>query len=101
MGGTVTGDTESARASVRTPARNDAAPWTFLYLLAVIAFLVAWVGMGTALVVVTVFVNVTFMAFFLRHVAFSCASVRWAPNDLYGVPEVDLEYRPNVSILVA
>jgi len=97
----MTGRGATPGAAVRLPGRNDAAPWTFLYLLAVLAFLVAWVGIGTSLVVVTVFVNVAFMAFFLRHVAFSCASVRWAPNDLYGVPEVDLEYRPNVSILVA
>jgi 1,2-diacylglycerol 3-beta-glucosyltransferase len=97
----VTGRGVTPGTAVRLPVRNDAAPWTFLYLLAALAFLVAWVGVGTALIVVTVFVNLAFMAFFLRHVAFSCASVRWAPNDLYGVPEVDLEYRPNVSILVA
>jgi 1,2-diacylglycerol 3-beta-glucosyltransferase len=97
----VTGRGVTPGTAVRLPVRNDAAPWTFLYLLAALAFLVAWVGIGTALIVVTVFVNLAFMAFFLRHVAFSCASVRWAPNDLYGVPEVDLEYRPNVSILVA
>ncbi len=97
----MTGRGVTPGTAVRLPGRNDAAPWTFLYLVAVIAFLVAWVGIGTSLVVVTVFVNVAFMAFFLRHVAFSCAAVRWAPNDLYGVPEVDLEYRPNVSILVA
>lgn len=88
-------------ATARPPGRSDAAPWTFLYLLAAGAFLVAWLGAGTALVVGTVFVNLAFLVFFLRHVAFACASVRWAPNDLYGVPEVDLEYRPNVSILVA
>ena len=92
----------TAGASVaRAPGRSDAAPWTFLYLLAGSAFLVAWLGVGPALVVGTIGVNLAFLAFFLRHVAFACASVRWAPNDLYGVPEVDLEYRPNVSILVA
>jgi cellulose synthase/poly-beta-1,6-N-acetylglucosamine synthase-like glycosyltransferase len=97
----MTGSGVAPGTAVRLPGRNDAAPWTFLYLLAGLAFLVASVGIGTSLVVVTVFVNLAFMAFFLRHVAFACASVRWAPNDLYGVPEVDLEYRPNVSILVA
>ncbi|MDQ1585206.1 MAG: hypothetical protein QOH80_571, partial [Actinomycetota bacterium] len=88
-------------APERTPGRSDAAPWTFLYLLAVAGFLVAAFGVNAALIVGTVAVNLAFLVFFLRHVAFACAAVRWAPNDLYAEAEVNLEYRPNVSILVA
>lgn len=80
---------------------GTAAPWTFLYLLAAAALLVAVAGVDTAVLVGSVLVNLAFLAFFLRHVAFASASIRWAPKDLYADTEVDLGYRPNVSILVA
>ncbi len=82
-------------------AAGNAAPWTFLWLLAAGALLVAFVGVDLAMLVASVAVNSTFLLFFLRHVAFASAAVRWAPPDLYGEVEVDLSYRPNVSILVA
>ena len=34
----------------------------------------------------TVGVNLVFLVFFLRHVAFAAAAVRWAPKDLYDAP---------------
>ena len=40
----------TAGTAVRLPGRNDAAPWTFFYLLAAIAFLIAWLGVGTTLI---------------------------------------------------
>ncbi len=63
--------------------------------------LVALLGVDTAIIVASVAVNLAFLAFFLRHVSFAAAAVRWAPKDLYAEYEVDLGYRPNVSILVA
>ena len=82
-------------------ARRDAAPWTFLYLLAAAVFLVAVVGAPQAIAVATVLVDLVFVAFFVRHVAFAMAAIRWAPRDLYGTGEVDIAYTPNVSVLVA
>lgn len=79
----------------------DGAPWTFLYVLAAAALLIAFFGVDRAVLVTSVVVNLTFVVFFLRHLAFATAAVRWAPKDLYDVPEVDLDYRPNVSVLVA
>ncbi len=78
-----------------------AAPWTFLSLLGASALLVAAIGVDTAILVGSVVVNLTFLVFFLRHVGFASAAIRWAPRDLYDVAEVDLDYQPNVSILVA
>jgi 1,2-diacylglycerol 3-beta-glucosyltransferase len=89
-------------SSVSSPAaHNTAAPWTFLYLIAGVAALVALFGVNAAIIGASVAVNLAFLVFFLRHVAFASAAVRWAPEDLYGEAEVDLEYRPNVSLLVA
>jgi cellulose synthase/poly-beta-1,6-N-acetylglucosamine synthase-like glycosyltransferase len=82
-------------------AAATSAPWTFLWILGAAAMLVAMVGVDPAIVVASVTVNLAFLVFFLRHVAFASAAVRWAPRDLYAEAEVDLEYRPNVSVLVA
>jgi 1,2-diacylglycerol 3-beta-glucosyltransferase len=76
------------------------APWTFLVLLGIAVAVIGAVGLGNALVVTTLFVNGVFLLFFLRHVAFAAAAVRWAGRDLYDRVEVDLDYQPNVSILV-
>lgn len=83
------------------PARSAAAPWAFLYLLGGGALLVAVAGVDRAIVAASIAVNLAFLTFFLRHVAFASAAVRWAPKDLYGEAEVDLEYRPNVTVVVA
>ncbi len=79
----------------------EAAPWTFLWLLGGGALLVALAGVDRAIITVSVLVNLSFLVFFLRHVAFASAAIRWAPRDLYDVAEVDIEFRPNVSVLVA
>jgi 1,2-diacylglycerol 3-beta-glucosyltransferase len=90
-----------ADGPLSNPAGNTAAPWTFLYFLAAGAALVALFGVNAAILTASVFVNLAFLAFFLRHVAFAASAVRWAPQDLYAEAEVDLEYRPNVSLIVA
>jgi cellulose synthase/poly-beta-1,6-N-acetylglucosamine synthase-like glycosyltransferase len=98
-----TGRPSDAARGVATAHGPDgtAAPWTFLYLLAAGALLVALAGVDVAVLVGSVVVNLAFLAFFLRHVAVASAAIRWAPKDLYVDNEVDLGYRPNVSILVA
>lgn len=82
-------------------AQRTAAPWTFLYFLAVGGLLVALLGVDRTIITVSIVVNLSFLAFFLRHIAFATAAVRWAPADLYADHEVDLGYRPNVSVIVA
>jgi len=82
-------------------ARNESAPWTLLHLLGGGSLVVALLGVDRAVILASVLVNLAFLVFFLRHVAFAAAAVRWAPKDLYGAAEVDLQYRPNVSVLVA
>lgn len=82
-------------------AQAQAAPWTFLFLLAGGALLVAALGVDASIVATSVAVNLAFLVFFLRHVAFASAAIRWAPKDLYGDAEVDLHYTPNVTVLVA
>jgi len=82
-------------------ARAQATPWTFLYLLGGGALLVAVLGVDASIVAASVGVNLVFLVFFLRHVAFASAAVRWAPDDLYSDVDVDLQYSPNVSVLVA
>ncbi|BEP15759.1 hypothetical protein acdb102_40700 [Acidothermaceae bacterium B102] len=76
------------------------APWTFVVLLGIAVAIIGSVGLGNFLVVTTLAVNGVFLLFFLRHVAFAAAAVRWAGKDLYERVEVDLEYQPNVSLLV-
>lgn len=81
--------------------RERATPWTFLLIGGVALVLAGSTGLDRAILVASVLVNVTFFLFFVRHVAFASAAVRWAGKDLYDVQDVDLEYRPNVTVLVA
>ncbi|MCW2713128.1 MAG: glycosyl transferase, family 2 [Frankiales bacterium] len=81
--------------------RPEGAPWTFLVLGGAALVAVAAFGIGSVLVGATVLINLAFLAFFLRHVAFAAAAVRWAGDDLYDRVDVDLQYQPNVSVLVA
>ncbi|HEV7207275.1 MAG TPA: glycosyltransferase [Mycobacteriales bacterium] len=77
------------------------APWTLLTLTGAIVVLIAVAGLGRTLLYATFGVNIVFLLFFLRHVAFAASAVRWAGTDLYERTDVDLEYLPNVSLLVA
>ena len=83
-----------------TPA-DQAAPWTLLVIAGVAVLMAAVLGVDRAILAATVGVNLVFLVFFLRHVAFAAAAVRWAPRDLYESPEVELGFRPTVSVLVA
>jgi cellulose synthase/poly-beta-1,6-N-acetylglucosamine synthase-like glycosyltransferase len=86
------------------PANRDliavSAPWTFGYLLAAGVLLVALVGVERALLFLVVAMNVVFLVFFLRHIAFAAAALRWAQADLYSPVDLGVAYQPNVSLLV-
>lgn len=90
-----------ARPPASTTTADHAAPWTLVAMAGAAVLLVALLGLDRALLAATVGVNLVFLVFFLRHVAFAAAAVRWAPKDLYESPQVDLEYQANVSVLVA
>ena len=60
-----------ADGPLTNPAGNTAAPWTFLYLLAGGAAMVAIFGVNSAIIIASVLVNSAFLVFFLRHVAFA------------------------------
>jgi len=83
------------------PVQPVGAPWTLLTLAGIGLLFIAFAGVNRTILFATFGVNMVFLLFFFRHVAFAASAVRWAPNDLYDRTEVDLEYLPNVSILVA
>jgi cellulose synthase/poly-beta-1,6-N-acetylglucosamine synthase-like glycosyltransferase len=97
----LTTDQAVARTRRATTPVDQAAPWTLLVLLGAAVLGCAVLGVDRAIMVATVGVNLVFLVFFLRHVAFAAAAVRWAPRDLYDAPEVELGYQPTVSVLVA
>jgi cellulose synthase/poly-beta-1,6-N-acetylglucosamine synthase-like glycosyltransferase len=95
--------TEPAASPARptTTPVDQAAPWTLLIIGGLAVLACAVLGVNRAILAATVGVNLVFLIFFLRHVAFAAAAMRWAPRDLYEAPEVELGYQPAVSVLVA
>ncbi len=91
----------AAGLGVPTLVSPKGVPWTFLLLAGVGALTVGMFGTDRAIYVGVVLIDVVFLIFFLRHVAFAAAAARWAPNDLYETPDLPIDYRPNVSVLVA
>ncbi len=76
-------------------------PWTFLLIIGVGCLAVGVFGPDRAILAGVLAINVVFLVFFLRHIAFASAAARWAARDLYDTPELSVDYQPNVSILVA
>ena len=76
-------------------------PWTFVLIAGLCALTVGVLGGRSAVFCGVLLINAVFLVFFLRHVAFAAAAARWAPADLYETPDLDVEYQPNVSVLVA
>lgn len=76
-------------------------PWTFLILAGVAALAIGLLGVDSAIYAGVVVIDLVFLVFFLRHVAFAAAAARWAPSDLYETPDIGVEYQPNVSVMVA
>jgi 1,2-diacylglycerol 3-beta-glucosyltransferase len=82
-------------------APSPGVPWTFLLVAGAAALTVGIFGTKRAVFVGVVLINLVFLVFFLRHVAFAASAARWAPGDLYETPELLVDYQPNVTVMVA
>jgi hypothetical protein len=75
-------------------------PWSLLFFLAVGAFAVAMLGVDNAVSLAVILVNVIFIIYLMRHMAFASAS-RWVVVDLHQAADLENDFRPTVSVLVA
>jgi cellulose synthase/poly-beta-1,6-N-acetylglucosamine synthase-like glycosyltransferase len=66
----------------------------------VLALGIAFYGLGSVVTAAAFLVEVVFVAFFLRHLAFAASAMSAAPADL-AAPAVDPGFLPPVSVLVA
>lgn len=82
-------------------ATSSGVPWTFLLLAGLAALVVGFFGVRLAVYTGVVVIDLVFLVFFLRHVAFAAAAARWAPADLYETPDISVDYQPNVTVMVA
>lgn len=92
--------TAQPRPPEPAPGRDRAAPWTLVGLAGTVVLVVALFGTPAAVTALAVVIQLVFLAFFLRHLAFAIAAFRNAPGDL-AAPVVDTGYRPSVTVLVA
>jgi cellulose synthase/poly-beta-1,6-N-acetylglucosamine synthase-like glycosyltransferase len=101
--------TSTEAAQLHTPASgsleaDDGAtqgvPWFLVVVVG--AGVLAWrlLGPSLLLTVLAVGVQLVFIAFFARHLAFAVAALQSAPIDL-AAPDVDAGVRPSVTVLVA
>jgi cellulose synthase/poly-beta-1,6-N-acetylglucosamine synthase-like glycosyltransferase len=75
-------------------------PWSFLFFVAVGALTVGILGVDNAVSLAVIAVNVIFIVFLMRHMAFASAS-RWAAVDLHEAADIENDHKPTVSVLVA
>lgn len=78
----------------------NGAPWTLLALTGGAAVVGAVFGLQILVDVIGGSVQIVFIAFFARHLAFAISAMSTAPADLVA-PDVDTGFRPTVSLLVA
>lgn len=83
------------------PDRPRSAPLSLAVLGLLCAGLIVTFGLDRAIFIATICLDVAFLVYFVRHVAFAAAAIRWAPRDLYEAVDIDLGYRPTVTVLVA
>jgi cellulose synthase/poly-beta-1,6-N-acetylglucosamine synthase-like glycosyltransferase len=83
------------------PERPPASPLSLVVLGLMGPGIVMVLGSRRATIAVTITLNVIFLVYFVRHVAFAAAAVRWAPKDLYEGVDLDMGYWPTVTALVA
>lgn len=76
-------------------------PWRSLIFVGVSVLLVVRFGINRVILGLTLFLNLSFLVFFLRHLAFAAAAIRWAPRDLYEAVDIEVGELPTVSVLVA
>ncbi|MBX5447743.1 MAG: glycosyltransferase family 2 protein [Acidothermus cellulolyticus] len=91
----------SFRGLAASDSSVSGVPWTFIVLAGLISAAVGILGPDRAIFLGVLVINLVFLVFFLRHVAFAAAAARWAPTDLYESPEVPSDDLPTVSVLVA
>jgi cellulose synthase/poly-beta-1,6-N-acetylglucosamine synthase-like glycosyltransferase len=91
----------SGSAVLPADAVSCGVPWTLLFIAGVGALAVGLLGTNGAVYLGVVVIDLVFLVFFLRHVAFAAAAARWAPGDLYETPELAVDYLPNVTVMVA
>jgi 1,2-diacylglycerol 3-beta-glucosyltransferase len=82
------------------PSNHEAAPWTLLVLLGVAFVGAGLVGLNVFVTAVGIGLEVLFVAFFTRHLAFAVAALRSGPVDVTA-PAVETAYCPRVTAIVA
>ena len=90
----------TATALRRRAVPRDGAPWTLVALAGGAAATAAAVGVDAFVGAVGLAIQIVFVVFFVRHLAFAVAATRCARADL-AAPELDTGRRPRVSVLVA
>ncbi len=87
---------------VEVPAKPApiAAPWTLIGGAGVVFLALALFGLAAVVSVLAVVIQLVFIAYFLRHLAFAMAAFRSAPSDL-SAPLLATTFMPSVSVLVA
>jgi 1,2-diacylglycerol 3-beta-glucosyltransferase len=75
-------------------------PWSLMFFVAIAALTIGVVGVDNTVTIAVVAVNVVFIVFLLRHMAFASAS-RFAVVDVHEAADLENEYAPTVSVLVA
>jgi cellulose synthase/poly-beta-1,6-N-acetylglucosamine synthase-like glycosyltransferase len=71
-----------------------------MFFVAIAALTIGVVGVDNTVTIAVVAVNVVFIVFLLRHMAFASAS-RFAVVDVHEAADLENEYAPTVSVLVA
>ncbi len=86
--------------SVRPGGGAAGAPWVLVALVGLTLASAGAFGAGATITIVGVFLQVVFILFFARHLAFAISALRSAPRDLEAAP-VDTGFRPRVAVIVA
>ena len=81
-------------------ARAQGAPWVLVTLPGLALTSAGTIGVGATITVVGIGLQVVFIAFFARHLAFAISALHTAPRDLEA-EVVDTGFRPPVAVIVA
>ena len=76
-------------------------PWTLLFLVGAILLLVAAAGPDATITITTIAMNVVFITYLLRHLAFATTASRCVEMDLQESGDIRLDYAPDVTVIVA
>jgi arginine exporter protein ArgO len=76
------------------------APWTLPAVAGVTLIIASVVGVDRLVTTCAIALELTFLAYFVRHMAFALSAMRSAPADL-SAPLMDTGFRPTVTVIVA